>query len=182
MEKTRITNRRGHVTRNPYRIEGDVAYIGLTDSWGNVKTEAIVDTQDLEKALSVGRWHSSKRSHTSYAQCGRRVGNEMRQVFLHHVLLPPDGLVIDHINGNGLDNRSGNLRRISHQQNCTNTLAAKGRSGTRNVRWINSSQKWLVSFYLDGKEARFGIFTDLEEAKRRAEEVRQSVKPLCRKV
>lgn len=49
-------------------------------------------------------------------------------ILMHRVLLnPSDGMEIDHINGNGLDNRLANLRACSHKENMQNRRPRKKR-------------------------------------------------------
>ena len=49
---------------------------------------------------------------------------------------PPTGMVIDHINGNGLDNRRINLRICTHKENCRyrTKLQANNTSGFHGIR------------------------------------------------
>jgi len=180
----RIPNRRGHVTRNPHRIEGDVAYIGLTDSLGKVKAEVLVDAGDVELVLSFGRWHASTRQHTAYAMCGKRTPEGMKQVFLHHVLIPgikkSDGLTIDHANGNGLDNRRSNLRVFTRSENARNIVRRKTKSGHQNVIQSAKGDAWYVYFSVNGKPKHFGTFYSLEKAVAKAAEVRRELHPMSR--
>ena len=47
--------------------------------------------------------------------------NERKKVFMHRLVLGyREGLDVDHINGNGLDNRKCNLRICSHSKNIAN--------------------------------------------------------------
>jgi len=56
------------------------------------------------------------------------------KVYLHRMLLkPPPGMTVDHINGNGLDNRRCNLRVASRSQNNANRAIAISKSGFKGV-------------------------------------------------
>jgi hypothetical protein len=47
---------------------------------------------------------------------------------MHRVILsPPDGLQVDHVDGNGLNNQRTNLRLCTHTENCRNSRLAKKR-------------------------------------------------------
>lgn len=79
---------------------------------------------------------------------------------------------IDHINGNGLDNRIANLRLATPSQNRANSrLDARNTSGAKGVSWNSRELKWQVFIGIEGKNKSLGLFSDKEaaaEAYRRA--------------
>jgi hypothetical protein len=53
--------------------------------------------------------------------------------------------VVDHINGNGLDNRRENLRICSQALNCANAKKTKGKTSRfKGVFWNRQSKKWCA--------------------------------------
>jgi hypothetical protein len=85
----------------------------------------------------------------------------------------PDGIV-DHINGNKLDNRRCNLRVTDLQGNAQNqSLSAKNTSGHRGVSWRKNEQKWYAYAKIDGAMLSLGFYDELEEAARVAREYRE---------
>ena len=80
------------------------------------RQEIIVDDADYE-ALKGKTWHITKRGR--YAATNVKVAPGVyRSMFLHRLLIePPEGMVVDHINGNKLDNRRENLRVVSSAGN-----------------------------------------------------------------
>ncbi len=52
-----------------------------------------------------------------------------------HLLKPPVGVMVDHINGDKLDNRRENLRLCTNSQNQANCKVARGRSKFKGVVW-----------------------------------------------
>jgi hypothetical protein len=83
--------------------------------------------------------------------------------FLRH---PPPGMVVDHINGNRLDNRAGNTRICTQQQNTFNSRPKGKSSKFKGVCWDKSKRKWLVPICIDGKNSWTGRFDDEVEAAR----------------
>jgi hypothetical protein len=80
--------------------------------------EAIIDTDDFER-VNKYKWHTMPaRNDNLYVQ--GTVNN--RKTLLHHLVLgkPVNNLVIDHINGDGLDNRKSNLRFVTKSVNSQN--------------------------------------------------------------
>ena len=74
---------------------------------------AIIDAEDLEKVAQY-----SWRKRGPYVVTTRK---NRRALLLHRLIMGDVGkMVIDHINGNPLDNRKANLRVVKHQQNSWN--------------------------------------------------------------
>ena len=86
-----------------------------------------------------------------------------RVIFLmQHGYLPPQ---IDHINGNRSDNRIENLRSATNATNQYNKKPQKTNiTGHKNIHWCNRSQKYVVSFRINGKLLGYGYFKDIKEA------------------
>jgi hypothetical protein len=69
--------------------------------------------------------------------------------------------VIDHINGDKLDNRIENLRPASASQNTWNSPARKNNShGAKNLTFDKRSNFWYVKFWVNGRRKNFGCFKD----------------------
>ena len=86
---------------------------------------------------------------------------------LHHGPIP-DGLQVDHINRDKLDNRVENLRLATVAQNNHNSSRAGGKSrykGVYKAGW--SEYKWFAKLTIDGGQLYFGTY-DTEEGAARA--------------
>lgn len=80
----------------------------------------------------------------------------------HHGVLPN---ILDHINGNPIDNRIENLREATNRQNQYNSkLRRDNTSGIKGVNWKKSSQKWQVRVRIGTTRKTIGAFKDLELA------------------
>jgi hypothetical protein len=112
----------------------------------------VVDDEDYE-ALKRRRWHYMPPSKASpggsgYAVCSYRGST----LYMHQLLtlLPPRQLEVDHINGDGLDNRRENLRVVSHQKNLRNRHRVSTNnktSGVDGVCFDRSAGSWRA--YID---------------------------------
>jgi hypothetical protein len=80
---------------------------------------AIVDDDDVE-LLSRFSWQLNCQGYaTANVGIGRAHVTHER---MHRLIMrPPDGIDVDHINGNRLDNRKCNLRLATRQQNLRNS-------------------------------------------------------------
>ncbi len=127
---------------------------------------AIVDQNDFEK-LKQYKWHLVSDRWNKYAVRTVRKGNRRYRCAMHRVLTDaPDGLFVDHINHNGLDNRKANLRIVTPQQNSWNTRQGRGPKSSKykGVCWHKNRQKWEVNIYLEKKLKYLGSFDDEKEA------------------
>lgn len=142
------------------RTEGDLSYVPLTKGY-----EAVIDTVDIPLvegwnwAALVSYGRSTYAFHTS----NRPV---RKSIYLHRVIMgEPDGMEVDHINGNGLDNRRSNLRLATSSQNKHNTGPRKNStSGFKGVTWDKANSKWQAQITLHGKVKKLGRFPTPEEA------------------
>lgn len=71
--------------------------------------------------------------------------------------MTPQNLQVDHINGNGLDNRRGNMRLTTTRGNGQN-LHIKKTSMYPGVRIDKLGKKWQAQIKVDGKQKHIGTF------------------------
>lgn len=77
----------------------------------------------------------------------------------------PEGIEIDHINGNKLDNRIENLRAVSHMVNMRNQKKRKDNSsGEMGISYYTKIKKWVARCSVNGKEQYLGCFLTKEAA------------------
>ncbi len=68
---------------------------------------------------------------------------------------------IDHINGNGLDNRLCNLRNVDRSENCRNQrLFRTSTSGYTGVCWCKKTKKWMAYIKVNQKNINLGRYND----------------------
>jgi hypothetical protein len=91
-----------------------------------------------------------------------------RMMLLHRLILQaPTGLVVDHINGNGLDNRRDNLRVCTQGENNINTrVRGTSRSGFKGVYFHREAQCWCATITNRGTYHYLGLFDTAEDAAR----------------
>lgn len=107
-----------------------------------------VDDDDYEKYNHLV-WHLSD---TGYAV--RKSGKTVR---LHRLIMDcPEGMVIDHLNGDKLDNRKSNLRICTQSENAKNMHNVKGYS------YDKSKNKYVVRY----RNKFYGRYATEEEAKK----------------
>jgi len=133
----------------------DVRYIPLTRG-----LHALVDARNYEW-LSRYKWsvHDAGKGKTQYAVRGCKG----RKVFMHReIMKPPPGMVVDHINRNGLDNREANMRNCTRLQNLQNRYWDAGRSQYRGVSPVGDKWQAVVGYH--GETIHLGLFDDEVEA------------------
>ena len=120
---------------------------------------ALVSDEDYER-ISQWNWSavSTQRRNGGYAM--RRDNRSGKTILMHReVLNAPEGIEVDHVNGNGLDNRRENLRLVTVQQNRQNRSRGRNnQTGYKGVTFDKKSGKWAMSFRV--------LFDSAEEAAR----------------
>jgi hypothetical protein len=73
--------------------------------------------------------------------------------------------VVDHINGNKLDNRKSNLRICTQQDNCRNRcVQSNNKSGYKGVSFNKEKQKYEACICIDKKTIHLGLFNSAIDA------------------
>lgn len=132
--------------KNNITIDGNIAYIDLYDKFYNVIARAIIDADDIDKVKYI-KWRLNGNGYV--------INNSSTTMFLHRRILNCN-TIVDHINGNRLDNRKCNLRVVTKSQNQMN-VDYKG------VYLINN-QKWQAKIKIHQKQIPLGVFVYKEEA------------------
>ena len=129
---------------------------------------ALIDAEDAERILAH-KWCACLCDGYVYAVRGTRIeGKGKRLVRMHRELAGAQGrILVDHINGNTLDNRKCNLRLVNDAQNGHNTRAHRDASSKfKGVSWERHTGKWAVYIRMNSKNTRVGSFGTEEEAAR----------------
>ncbi len=124
---------------------------------------ALIDIEDFD-LISQWKWRlvSGRGNRTNYAKRTLSVKGKKKVVLMHRFILnAPKGIQVDHINGNGLDNRKSNLRLATASQNSINRIS-KNRTGYRGVK--SAKGKYTARITCKGKVYFLGIFSSAEAA------------------
>jgi hypothetical protein len=122
---------------------------------GGVVAHAIVDDEDAAM-VSDKRWHINQRGA---AWC-RSVKTNMKVVKMHRLITgAANGLDVDHINHNPLDNRRRNLRVCTHAENMMNVRPYSQSCGVRPV-----GKSWRAFLSHGGRQIHVGYFKTKDDA------------------
>ena len=135
---------------------------------------AIVDNDDYEY-LNQFKWYAAKKVNQNifYAcRMSKTINGERYIVQMHRVIMGNiAGVVIDHINGNGIDNRKENLRKCTVKDNNRNKRISKNnQTGYKGVYYLdniknNKPYKYIIAQIGGNKNRRYlGTFKTLELA------------------
>lgn len=116
---------------------------------------AIVDNEDFDRLKDINWKFNGGYAHNN--NLGR----------LHRNIMDvKEGDVVDHIDGNPLNNRRNNLRVCTQQENIYNSRPSRTNvSKYKGVTKLNED-KYLARIYKEGKVMRIGLFSSAEEAGR----------------
>ena len=132
------------------------------------KQDLLIDEDDYNnlKRGSFGLY-TSDRHHTNY--CMYYNPSNKTQKKLHRLITnAKTGEVVDHINGNGLDNRKCNLRLTTQRGNNKNARKRRNAktSNYKGTHFSKGESKWKAQIQVDGKKMSLGTYlTEIEAAK-----------------
>lgn len=169
--------------KNAYEIRGDTTAIFVTRRNGD-RFEFYIDTSDLELVKTLSNTYTVGECTTVigkyYVKGYRRVRTgKYIKPYLHRLLLdPPDGMVVDHIDGNPLNNRRNNLRVGTASENLQNRKGAMTNSetGVRGVFKRKDCDLWEAQVVVMRKKYRSTHKTK-EDAEAAVKEMRRRLLP-----
>ena len=140
--------------------------IEYKDNYCVVNGSILIDKEDLNNILKYKRYISVNSNGYAYFTYKKI------DYFLHRLVtgLPirydnTTKLIVDHINGNRLDNRKSNLRICHKEKNPINCKKYKNNtSGCKGVSWLKRLNKWQVEININKRHIYLGVYSDLEEA------------------
>jgi hypothetical protein len=125
---------------------------------------ALVDDEDYEW-LNQWKWCAYKNKNTFYAARHTKTENGKQTMIRMHieVIGKREGLITDHINGNGLENRRENLRHVTRRQNGQNRHDERS-SKHPGVSWYKRDKNWQATIQVNGKRKHLGYFSNEADA------------------
>lgn len=127
---------------------------------------ALVDDEDYERVMAAGKWTADRHPNVDYARRNVRLPNGCYRTIRLHTFVTGWSYV-DHINGDGLDNRRSNLRLSDKPTNMRNRGTQKNNtSGFKGVSWSKDKRKWQAAITVNGRSINLGRHPAPEDAAR----------------
>lgn len=125
----------------------------------NAVSVSFIDEEN-EHLFTSRKWHVDSSGYVA----SRNNKNVYERI--HRIIVGASkGQVVDHIDGNKLNNTKSNLRICSNAQNLANRGPNKNNSsGKKGVYFCKRSKKWIAQIGFDNKRITVGSFSDLNEA------------------
>lgn len=144
----------------PIRVEGQLAYVPLTQGY-----EAVIDAADVP-LVDCYNWRADVRSKIIYAVRTSYSGQRPNAMLMHRVIMgEPHGMYVDHQDGDGLNNRRNNLREATPMQNMHNRrINANNKSGFKGVSLHRRTGKWVAQIRINGEKTYLGYYQTPEKA------------------
>lgn len=150
---------------NDYEIKGDGVYFNLYNQKNNKVGEFIIDFDDIEK-IKYHKWRLN-HSHVVTGLPAKGTQRDLSHVVLDIVIkeIKEKNIVVDHINGNPLDNRKSNLRICSQSENVLNkSFMSNNTSGFIGVRYRKDRNYYDPEIAIGNKKKHLGCCKNLKEA------------------
>jgi hypothetical protein len=139
-------------------------------------TFALVDDEDFSY-INQWKWFN----HYGYARRSKYRGGgaknrKYKVIHMHRLIMQcPEGLQVDHINGDTLDNRRNNLRIVTASDNAKNRGGSSNNtSGHTGVSYFKHCNRYMAYIGNKGKIINLGYYKDINEAisvRREAEKI-----------
>lgn len=128
---------------------------------------ALVDYEDYDW-ITQWKWYALNPAAGIYYAYRRKIINKkVYDIAMHKTIMRCSSNLVDHINGNSLDNRKENLRICTKQQNNMNRPGDKNTSSKyKGVSWNKLMKKWTAQITINGKSQTLGSYAKEKDAAR----------------
>jgi len=128
---------------------------------------AIVDSADAD-VVAARSWYAvaCDGNGVFYAARNEWSDSSQHRVLMHRQIMRAGrGLVVDHVDRDGLNNRRSNLRIATQAQNSRNRRRHRNNtSGFKGVSFHRREKKWYAHIHHQGKKLFLGYFVSAEAA------------------
>lgn len=126
------------------------------------KYKMIIDEECYEKIAGYSLHVNSK----GYAEVRFTENKKLKSILIHRVVVSAGkNEIVDHVNGNTLDNRKENLRIVTRNQNMQNCKTYKSSStGFKGVSWHSSAKKYIARIQVNKSRMIIGYYDDINDA------------------
>lgn len=172
-----LKNPDGTAALNPYwinpklKVLGDAVFLPLaTTKKYRYRRYTLIDQEDYERIERASEWIFAPSGLCKYARASSNRYLPNHHMRLHaFVLKAKHGEIVDHISGDGLDNRKQNLRICTPAENARNarrqTFYGKT-SRFKGVSWSKYDGCWVACITLNGAQIYLGRYDEEDEAAR----------------
>lgn len=134
--------------------------------------DCLIDKDDIQK---IQNHYWTVRKDKRHPNCTPYVQSckKGKRVHLHRLITNcPNDKVVDHINGNGFDNRKCNLRVVSQSINAVN----KHHKKNIGIKYVPRNDYWVAYIRINGKLKNLGYYRTQEDAIPRREFVNNLIR------
>ena len=140
----------------------------LNEKYENLVVYVNKDHARKSKSGKITKWSLKHRARVLYGPYGH-TPSKRKESSLHTLIMnTPKGMVVDHINGNPLDNRKCNLRICTNAENSRNNTLWKtssiGLKGVQSAKANGSAKSYRARIKYNYEEIQLGTFITKEEA------------------
>lgn len=155
--------------KNRYRIEGDLVYMDICDAYQNKIAETVFDKKYLDD-ITKRKWRMTYKRGRPYVATKATEEEGTAHTTMHRFIaslsgIKIEGIEIDHINGNTLDNRMCNLRQATRLDQAHNVAPkCNNKLGIRGVCYSKRDGEYKIDFLNNHVRYYFKHFKTLPEA------------------
>ena len=149
---------------NNFRVEYElkVAIFDVYNQKNEKINEFIIDLEDLKKIM-YHKWRIDANGRITTGNCTK--SNPRRELSRFILDIDDENIVVDHIDGNPLNNKKENLRACTQSENlCNRHCMSNNTSGLIGLHWDKARKRWAPEIQKEDTRIHLGRYKKFEEA------------------